>query len=695
MAHPEASARMGESSTWDLITLLEAAQPAAPAAERHLWLIRLLDWLREPGPSSPYRPGDLPDHHELTPWPVRRLRHLLNVLDRQPEHRATVAALLQHTLAGLDATGLLADYGFAPRQGFLAELGERLRLATLPGTPVTADLGELFHLLLSSPADADWLDAIDDATLARLAELAGAAPGQSPWQPALVESIQLLASQMRAAGLAPAMRQRMDRRLLADRPFHQVVQAAEALRQPDADAPHPAATLRQVLEACRQAASSVRNHLDEHGISVDLVFQIDQIHARAERIEALLAVLQAPQPGPALRSLLAALVRAGVERRGVRALFARHYALLARKVTERSAETGEHYITRDRAQYRAMLGQAAGGGAIIGLTTLLKFALGALSLSVFWAGFWAGINYAASFVLVQLLHWTVATKQPAMTAPAMAAKLEHVAHSDAAVQSFVDEVAHLLRSQIAGIVGNLALVVPVVLAAQGLGWWLTGAPLVGEASAHYSLQSLTLLGPTALYAAFTGVLLFVSSLIAGWVENWFVFHRLDSAIAWNPRFIGLLGAPRAQRWAAWWRQHISGLAANVSLGLMLGVVPALATFFGLPLEVRHVTLATGQIAAAAGSLGPALLHQPAFWWCVASIPVIGLLNLAVSFALAFRVALASRGLRVLDRSRLYTALRQRWRSAPASFFWPPEKVQTPPIATPPHDGDTPEDTPLR
>jgi site-specific recombinase len=45
------------------------------------------------------------------------------------------------------------------------------------------------------------------------------------------------------------------------------------------------------------------------------------------------------------------------------------------------------------------------------------------------------------------------------------------------------------------------------------------------------------------------VLLFASSLIAGWAENWFVFHRLDSAIAWNPRIVARLGAARAQRWA--------------------------------------------------------------------------------------------------------------------------------------------------
>jgi site-specific recombinase len=182
---------------------------------------------------------------------------------------------------------------------------------------------------------------------------------------------------------------------------------------------------------------------------------------------------------------------------------------------------------------------------------------------------------------------------------------------------------------------------------------------------------LTLLGPMALYAAFTGVLLFASSLIAGWAENWFVYHRLDSAIAWNPRILSLLGASRARRWADWWRAHVSGVAANVSLGMMLGLVPAVAAFMGLPLEVRHVTLATGQLAAALGALGMDLLRQPAFWWCVAGIAATGVLNVTVSFYLAFKVALRSRGVRVQDRLRIRAALWRRLRTRPMSFLRPP------------------------
>ena len=257
-----------------------------------------------------------------------------------------------------------------------------------------------------------------------------------------------------------------------------------------------------------------------------------------------------------------------------------------------------------------------------------------------------------------------------MTAPAMARKLADTS-DDTRLESFVDEVANLIRSQSAGIIGNIALCVPLVLLVQWIATLAAGAPLVDREQGAYVLHSLTLLGPTALFAAFTGVLLFASSLIAGWAENWFVWNRLDSAIAWHPRTVALLGASRAARWAAWWRRNISGLAGNISLGLMLGIVPVVLQFFGLPIEVRHVTLASGQLAAAAGAIGPEIVREPAFWWCVAGIAATGALNLAVSFVLAFRVALRSRGMRRVDRGRIHRAIRARMWRAPLSFVVPP------------------------
>ena len=173
------------------------------------------------------------------------------------------------------------------------------------------------------------------------------------------------------------------------------------------------------------------------------------------------------------------------------------------------------------------------------------------------------------------------------------------------------------------------------------------------------------------------MLLFASSIIAGWVENWFVLNRLDSAMRFNPRFTRVLGATRADRWASFMRRNISGLASNISLGFMLGLVPAFATFFGLGLDVRHVTLSTGQIAAAAASVGLDIFHQSAFWWALASIVFIAVLNLGVSFYLAFQLALRAHNVSGVDRQRIGLAIDARLRHRPASFFWPTAEAAAP------------------
>jgi site-specific recombinase len=166
------------------------------------------------------------------------------------------------------------------------------------------------------------------------------------------------------------------------------------------------------------------------------------------------------------------------------------------------------------------------------------------------------------------------------------------------------------------------------------------------------------------------VLLFSSSIIAGWVENWFVLHRLDSAIRYNPRITAWLGAARADRWAQFMRRNISGLAANISLGFMLGLVPPILAFLGPALDVRHVTLSAGQLGAACAALGWEVVKNPALWWAVASIPFIGMLNVGVSFYLAFRVALQAHNVSGVGRSRIQGAVWARLRQAPGSFFWP-------------------------
>jgi len=496
------------------------------------------------------------------------------------------------------------------------------------------------------------------------------------WQATLLEALTYCTSQVSATAFSPELRLRMSPATLQTRPFHglasdlNALRAAMATHGPDSGALHLALDqFKSRLEACRSAAASVYSHLDEHGISVGLVFRLRQLRERILRIRELLDCLLSEKPAASAMQLLARLVLLAEERRSIRALIATNSTLLAAKVAERGAETGENYITRDRAAYMDMLGKAAGGGALTAVTTLLKFGVVTLALSAFWSGFLASMVYASSFVLIQLLHFTLATKQPAMTAPAMAAKLKDL-RSGEAVSEFVDEVTHLVRSQVAAVLGNVLMVVPVVLLINAAIQLALDRPMIDTREALHVLSTLSLLGPTLLWAAFTGAVLFAASIIGGWIENWFVLYRLASSMRYNPRITRALGVARAQRWAGFTRDNISGFSSNIALGFMLGLIPPVTGFFGLELEVRHVTLSAGQLAAAAATIGWEGLRQPALWWCIAAIPLIGALNLGVSFYLAFRLALQAHDVSGADRARIRTAIWARWHSNPGSFFRP-------------------------
>ncbi len=656
-------------TTTDLPGLLAALDPQAELAHRHLWLIHLLDWVR--------------GQRDSVPAAVGRVQLFLDAVEARPDIQLRLQAWWALLVSHVDITTLLADFGFAPRTALVSEFAERVRTKLLPGSPETIDASELFMLALPSEFDAQWLTALDETQLNRLVALlapprdeAANGLGASRWHKALLDAITYCAGQVLSTGFAPELRLRMSESARDAQPFHALIRDVEALRvevvlalrTPDRlnDA---AQRLRERLEACRAAAATVYTHFESNGISVGLVFRLRQLRERILRVRELLDCLLSPKPAVTAARLMAHLVMVGQDRRSLRSLLASNSSLLAAKVAERSAETGEHYITRNGAEYRSMFQKAAGGGAVMAFTTLAKFGLYALALSAFWGGFWAGVNYAATFVLIQLLHLTVATKQPAMTAPAMAAKLKELGASDA-IESFVDEITHLVRSQVAAVLGNVLVVFPAVLGLAALLALAKGSPALSEQQAEHVFESLHLLGPSLFFAAFTGVLLFASSIIAGWTENWFVLNRLDSAMHYNPRITRVLGAERAARWAGFLRANLSGLAANISLGFMLGLVPAFAGFFGLALDVRHVTLSTGQVGAASAALGLDVLQLPAFWWAVASLPLLGALNVTVSFYLAFSLALRAQNVSGVDRSRIYAAIRARLRAAPLSFFMP-------------------------
>ena len=175
------------------------------------------------------------------------------------------------------------------------------------------------------------------------------------------------------------------------------------------------------------------------------------------------------------------------------------------------------------------------------------------------------------------------------------------------------------------------------------------------------------------------MLLWASSLAAGWADNWFALHRVHDVIAYHRRLRFMVGTRGAQRIASFWKRNLSGIVANVSLGFMLGLGPEIVSFFGPHIEVRHVTLSTGAVATAVGVLGPGVMKTSPFWLAVAGIGLMGVLNVLVSFALAFNMAMRSRNLRGVDRKRVTGAVWRRILRDPLCLLVP----RAPTVTTPP------------
>jgi len=668
--------RAARDASHQLDSLLAQADPTAPLGARNEWLMEVGYWLRRPSPSTA---GANADANAPTTYSEHaRLRLLLQVLDRNAAQGERVGAVLRSILLDNDARSLFADTGMSESPALTGELISRLQTKLLPVAPNQPELAVVFALLFVQERDAEWVAALDESLIERLRghivsndARGGAMHGLKS---ALDDSIVLLCNQIAAAALEAPIRLRLDGNKEHASALMQLAKLSYDLVQtpPNTRAQVDLmAQLRAALSLARIAIDSVYEHLERFGVSVDVVFQVERTRLRIERVDQLLAVWSGPASLAAYAALTSQLITANLQRNSVRALLAESYALLGRKVVERSAETGEHYIARTRADYFGMLKMAAGGGALTAITVYLKFFISALHLGKYIEGVLLSLDYIASFLAIHFAHFTLATKQPAMTAPALAKKLDDV-NLATGREAFVDETMALIRSQVAAIVGNLALVFPVALLTQVFATLAFGVNLLSPEKALATIDSFSLLGPTAFFAAFTGVLLWLSSLTSGWADNWFALHRLHDALAYQRRLKWAFGAARAQRIADFAKANVAGVAANVSLGLMLGMIPTLLAFVGVPIEVRHVTLSTGSVAAAIGVLGIDTLKTGAFWWAAAGIASMGVLNLAVSFALAFSMALRSHGLTPRMRRLLRRDVLRRLAAEPWKALAPPK-----------------------
>ena len=147
---------------------------------------------------------------------------------------------------------------------------------------------------------------------------------------------------------------------------------------------------------------------------------------------------------------------------------------------------------------------------------------------------------------------------------------------------------------------------------------------------------------TIPFAMFTGVILWVSGWVSSWIDNAFVFYDVAGALKSQGGLRVRFGEKRVHAVADFLSHNVGGVAAALVLGFGLAFAPEIGRFFGVPLEVRHVTLVTGSLALAVAALGFAPVEPDAWAAMLAGVAVIGVCNLGVSFVLAFGTAVRAR-----------------------------------------------------
>jgi site-specific recombinase len=493
-----------------------------------------------------------------------------------------------------------------------------------------------------------------------------------------VHAARLLAHRAAAVGLSRDLLSLDPAGSDADSPFFSLTRTVwergERPQDPDA---------RLAWEHCRaecaRALDQAHDRIEDRGVSTDLVFRLELLKAQLERIAQLLMFASGEGDGAAFT---AELVRGSASQHGLKVLLRSTVKRLARKVVEHTGDTGEHYIARDRREWRAMGWSAAGGGVLTAGTALFKYGLSALPLAPLLLGLSLTFNYSASFFLMQLLGFSLASKQPAMTAAALARALEA---GDGQGRE-IELVAAITRTQVIATIGNVCAAIPTGLLISGLWIWLSGHGPFGPETALHSLHgNHPLHAWTLVYAAATGVLLWLSSLAAGWAANWSAYRCLPEALAQSRRVQALFGPARAEALGRFVHRHISGFVGYLALGGLLIFVPMVFAFAGIHLEVRHVTLQAAALALASASLwAQGALPWGDVLWGLLGIALIGAMNFAVSFALALWTALRARDLKGLNSRRLWWGILRTFNRQPGRFLLAPKTGAT---LDSPHSGD--------
>lgn len=620
---------------------------------------------------------------------AKRVEALVELLSENEAYRKAVRqhvteVLKAHSLALYTEAGILAN------EGFFAEMVRKLGNIFLPPPPDTTEIRDAFNYIFYKRHDYVWVQLISDDVLADLFSLIFPKEELEVAEPQTLhryyDSLEVLVHRATSIGLHPQIISRYPRLRRSDNPVltlnRSLIAMVEQLRTEgrSAIARQDFDGLREQIDSCVRLVHDVRKGQHETGASLSLTYMLQRLRQHLARIRTFLEMLENHHDVDDWRiqtALFKQLVRYENARNSVKELFFKNIGFLAYQITEHGGKTGEHYITHGREDYRRMLWSSMGGGLIVGFLSLIKVGVYYLKLSPFGTAFLYSMNYSFGFIGIHITHSTLATKQPAMTASRIAAALDEGNNGDAGMKSLSGLIVKTFRSQFIAFMGNMFIAFPVAFLAA-YGWYMVyGSHIAGEEKAWKLVHELHPWESLSLFhAGIAGVCLFLAGIISGYYDNAVVYRKLPDRIYHHPLLRRITPKGLRRGFSNYIGNNLGSLAGNFFLGIMLGSIGTLGYIFGLPIDIRHITFASGNFGLAVAAIGP-YISWSTIGITVLGILLIGFMNFIVSFSLAIFVATQSRRVSFSKSRVLLLELLRHFFRAPSEFLFPPSEEEEP------------------
>jgi site-specific recombinase len=334
------------------------------------------------------------------------------------------------------------------------------------------------------------------------------------------------------------------------------------------------------------------------------------------------------------------LVRAEHTKNRVGLFIKENTNLLAYRIVSHTSQKGEHYIGFSRHENYTLFKSAMGGGLVVVFLVYAKHFIHHLHVSLFFEGFLFGLNYAIGFVFMHLVHFTLATKQPAMTASYIAESIDnHTISNNKPWHVF----KQIIRSQFISLIGNLIIVLPLCfIVAWLLNHYFNYSIFNYTESKSHMMSNHPMYSASLVYAFITGIFLSLSGVVIGYIDNKVVYSEIPARIIKHPKLVKWYSLEKRQKIGAFAEKNLGAIIGNLFLGFCLGMAGNIGKFIGIPFDIRHVTISAGNFGIALGSDNAYRLGLiVTVFFCII---LIGIINIASSFLISFILACRSRDL---------------------------------------------------